>query len=70
MATRFEPDWTTLEAIGDEVTALRDAGQWTKAEFDRLWAKAVDAVGEHTEFLEALVVDAEPGWLDEPGPAA
>ena len=50
------PDFDRLTAVNDEFERLAGAGELTKAEFERLLADAEDAVGEHTEFLEGLLM--------------
>ena len=56
-------DWKRLQALGDEAQALIDAGTWTKAEFDRLYAEGEKAANGHPEFLEFLINEALPDWL-------
>lgn len=51
-----EPDWDRLTAINDELEALVDAGKATQAEYDRLLAEADKAVGEHSQFLEGILM--------------
>jgi hypothetical protein len=50
------PDWKMLQEAGRELDRLTDAGALTKAEYDRLLAKSTEAVGEHTQFLEGILM--------------
>lgn len=59
-----EPDWEALKRVLAEALALRDAGTWTRAEFERLRAQAKQAVNGHDEFLESLHMQADPAWLE------
>lgn len=63
MATRYDatmakgdPDFAKLRSVNDELTRLVDEGTVTKADFDRLYGEASAAVGEHTQFLEGMMV--------------
>jgi hypothetical protein len=58
-----EPDWDELSAIGAEAQKLIDSGEWTKDEFDRLYAAGKKASNGHPEFLEGLINEADPDWL-------
>jgi hypothetical protein len=58
-----EPDFEALERIGAEMESLQLRGQWTKQNFDRLLAEAKRAAHGDEEYLEFLMVDAEPEWL-------
>jgi hypothetical protein len=58
-----EPDWSRLRELAAEVEKLQDAGCWDRAAFERMWRKGERAVHGHAEFLEALVNEADPGWL-------
>lgn len=51
-----EPDWDALQAANDELRELREAGKLTKKEYERLLKDATDAVGEHEEFLEGILM--------------
>jgi len=51
-----DPDFETLKAVSRELRALADAGTLTEAEYTRLFADAEQAAGEHTEFLEGIIM--------------
>lgn len=54
-----DPDFEKLRGVNDELEQLADAGKLTQADFDRLFAEAEKAVGEHTEFLESVLLFAD-----------
>lgn len=61
-----DPDFSKLQAVSHELEELADAGKLTQEDFDRLFADAEAAVGEHMEFLEALLNTAREFGLKLP----
>lgn len=61
--THAKPDFGLLKEIGKEADALRAAGQWNRAAFNRLFVKATNAANGHDEFVEFLFLYAQPSWL-------
>jgi hypothetical protein len=58
-----EPDWERMKELQAERLALQDAGRWTRAEYERLFAEMTKAVHGHGQFLESLQLHADPAWL-------
>lgn len=62
MTTR--PDLARLRAIGAEIQALQDAGQWNEEHFRRLWNQGKAAAHGHGDALEFILVAADDdAWL-------
>jgi hypothetical protein len=57
-----EPDFDRLKELGAEAQRLRDDGEWTKENFDRLLAEAKKASAGHGEFLGFLLLHADHDW--------
>ena len=59
-----EPDFDALQAVNADLRKLADDGELTQASFDALLKQAEEAVGEHTEFLEGILMrGAEHGFV-------
>ena len=50
------PDFKRLAAVNAELRKLLAQGRLTKAEYDRLLREAEECVGEHTQFLEGILM--------------
>ena len=58
------PDWKKLRAANQELERLKQHGLATHAEWDRILGEAKAAVGDHTEYLEGiLMTGAELGFV-------
>jgi len=72
---RFQKaDFERLQKLYREVEALRAAGSWHQAAFDRLWPQFLEAVGDEGDELEPLLVNSPREWYGgyvqvERGPA-
>lgn len=62
-AKRRDPDFDALERIGAEMEALQLRGAWDRENFERLLKEAKKACAGDDEYLEFLMVDADPEWL-------
>ena len=56
-------DTGRLTEIDREVDALYGSERWTRAEFERLWARGLEASGGDASALDFLRIFAEPTWL-------
>jgi hypothetical protein len=50
------PDFDRLQAVNRELRALEDAGGVSRADWDRLYAEAKQAVAGRTQFLEGIIM--------------
>jgi ribosomal protein L19E len=53
---KSEPDWERLRDVNAELEKLAKEGALTAAEWERLYAEAREAVGEHTRFLQSTIM--------------
>lgn len=57
-------DWARMRELAAEVEALRDEGRWTRAEFDRVEALALQASNRAPGSLDWLIQEADPSWVE------
>ncbi len=51
-----EPDWNKLRNACDRLEEFRVRGGVTREEWNIVFAEAESAVGDHTEFLEGILM--------------
>ena len=64
--SKNEPDWAALRHIAKKMAVLEKMGEWSEAQFRRLFQEAKVAAGPFPQALEFLLNHADPAWLNKP----